>query len=337
MYKSETISETFTKMCNEKTNEAVLLMVEADKILNSWSIFNFTTKKDKYKQALELYKRSGSIFKMQNAIDKSIEAYEHALELSIKLESNYETTQLYIELALLVRTNNISLCVKYYINAINLTMTENKMYQVARLWNDVGNSLEKYGENTSLQQIDDAIDAYKKSAELFELDMKHMSSIKALKNAIKLCLSRNKYHDVVILLDKLILLCILSDIQQYSIKKYISMIIICSIMCEDYSKTYDKLNKYCVSMDRIKFGDSPEYEYLAKLIDYCNYDNKTELVNLINEQNKPFSSDSDILGILVKVKDKYVWSVSETHNIMNNNLYSPSYSCIYNNDDDDFT
>lgn len=292
--------------------KALAYMEDANNLLNGpWSFLNFIAFKDKYRDAVDLYKKAAVIFKMNDMVEDAIDAYNLALPLSIKINVNYDTKHIYTELAHLSKTTNIQASIEYYKYAIN--MENNNVNNVAKLWDEIGSSLEKYGDYNSSKQIDQAIIAYTASAKYHEMNGYATSAILKLKNAARLCLVRNRYQDIVDLMDKIISLASLNDTQIYNIKEYIMTTIVCSIFCEDWAKAQCRLHNYIEQNERLNFSESSEIKFLTKLIEYVSINSEKRVFDLINEQIKNYKAESDIAKILTLLQKNYNTTIYEVN------------------------
>jgi len=132
---------------------------------------------------------------------------------------------------------------------------------------------------------------------------------------------------------KIISLCIAADTQPYYIKEYIVIVVMCSTICEDWSRAADRLTKYTESITVGDFTDSAEHTFLRNLIEFISTDNKRMLIDLLVEQRKFFKSKPDIIKIIAKLQQKYTEYDQDTIKNSNNN-FSQHLMC---NEEDDLT
>ncbi|KAI8906314.1 soluble NSF attachment protein [Gorgonomyces haynaldii] len=166
------------------------LVTQAEKALNKKSLFGFGQAKPEYDVALDLYTQAGNMYRSQKQNDKASECFVKSAECHIKVNSVFLAAKQYETAALLSQNPQL------YKLASDQFIIHGSGDRAAEM-------LEKAAQLVETKDIQEALDYYKQSIELYEDENRLRFGTETFKRAIGFCIKSGLQQDACQLSDRL--------------------------------------------------------------------------------------------------------------------------------------
>jgi len=140
--------------------KAAEFMERANRRQKSWSLFGSVS--SKFEEAAELYSQAANQYKLSKQWQRASDAYQKAAECNIKASSKHEGATNYINAANCVRKDSPLEAIRLFNLAIELLTDEGRFSIAAKHEKEVAELYE------AEMDYENAIEAFQKSADLYE-------------------------------------------------------------------------------------------------------------------------------------------------------------------------
>jgi tetratricopeptide (TPR) repeat protein len=234
---------------------------------NNWSWFTNFFKDDKTDIAIENYEKAYNNYKIARNYEKAGECQQHLVPLYNKNSYNfYNVGMAYLKSAEMYRFVDVKKSVNMLDESTNVFKENGKFVNVASNYKLLGD-IQK-----SVNNHQDAISAYLKSYEYYDVEKHQSNAYDSLKDAICLMLEINEFDKVAGHLEKMIKYK-LSLYYGFDYKKYCFDMLLIQLWAGDVVQFKRLLNIYTTSKN--EFIKTNEYKCLNQLLDgyvQCDYD-----------------------------------------------------------------
>ncbi|VBB17654.1 hypothetical protein YASMINEVIRUS_117, partial [Yasminevirus sp. GU-2018] len=286
------------------------LVAEADKLLSSWSLLR--SKTEKHEDASGLYKQAGNIYKTEKMYDKAIDAFQKALVSFTVLKDDHERKYILIEKAKLYRLKGeCDNAVEHYKNAIDVVNSTGSTDGSGKLWQEIADTFEKNlkeseekgdDEHVIGKKVDNVVEAYKKASEMYALADRDVSANEALIKASNICINYDRYTDALECMDTSLARLASGSKTLWTVNQLISKCVLCCLVCNDFVKSEEKLNRYRSMFD--KFGNSTDDDAVKAVLQSVKDSDRGSFIELQKRYRSQIRNDiytekivAEILGL----------------------------------------
>ncbi|SCV73674.1 BQ2448_6104 [Microbotryum intermedium] len=239
------------------SKEGAKLKAEAEKALKpSW----FGSQKSRNTAAEELYEQAGNRYKGEGCLNDAGYCYVKAGELARTNDERASAANHFWNACKVYKKQHPELAVAALQNAIELYKSDNKFRQAADREKEMAAILQAEGGD-----LRGALDAYERSARLYEAEDAQATANACLKEAAELAASVGDYPRAVTHFEAVAKHSLTSALTRYSVKEYFLKAALCWLATGDVVSTQRKLEEYC-SQDP-SFGATREAKFIHDIAD----------------------------------------------------------------------
>lgn len=234
---------------------------------NNWTWFTNFFKDDKTDIAIENYEKAYNNYKIARNYEKAGKCQQHLAQFYYKKPHNFHSAGMaYVKSAEMYRFLNVPKATSALEESIKIFKENGKLIIVARNYKLLGDI---HKENKNYQE---AISAYLKSYEYYEIEKHLTNAHDSLKDVIYLMLEINEFDNVAEHLNKMIKYKLSID-YGYDYKKYCFDMLLVQLWASDVVQFKRLLNTYTTAKN--DFIKTIEYKCVNKLLDgyvRCDHD-----------------------------------------------------------------
>ncbi|AYV82073.1 MAG: alpha-soluble NSF attachment protein 2-like [Homavirus sp.] len=226
------------------------LFKKANNKENSW--FKIFYSKYDYENIADVYRDSGTKFRMNGQWDLAINAYLCAIRMIEKTDSVYDTIEIYENIAIIYHKNlnDIENAIKYTNTCINICSQTQivKPINIARMYKTLANLYEQYND------LEKAISCYDSACNIYDMHNNYRTDIKnCLLRMAELYCKIDKYNQALQTYIKLINLNT-SSYRSYVEDSLLLKVILCYLIIEDIvgaKQFYEKYSAIKMSVTKL--------------------------------------------------------------------------------------
>ncbi|KAH3766577.1 soluble NSF attachment protein [Pelomyxa schiedti] len=236
------------------------MCAQATKKMNSWFGGN-----GKFEEASELFSKAGNLFKVAKSWDEAGQAYDRAADCQLRINNKYEAATQLVNAAGCYKKTKSPDASRAFVRAIEILVDEGRFSIAARHQQELAEIYE--AEN----DIENAITAYEKAADLFDGDNSSSRSSQCLGKVATFCSQLERYDRAIEIFDKIGRQCLENNLLKWGAKDHFTKAVICHMAKGDTVGARRALEQY-QELD-VSFSSQRDNKLLTALIEaYENYD-----------------------------------------------------------------
>ena len=233
------------------------LVQEANNRLNKFSLTNLFDKTIKYETAIPLYERAGNLYKMSKRFDEAGDVFLKAADCSMKLESEYDIANYYINAYQCYKKTNMVKAIEYINKAINIYNDQCNYIQVVRYKKDLAECYEYNGDYAN------ALECYLMCMNILQIEDNSASLYLVQSKIAELYIKLKKYTDAADMYVKLVENIIENNSLKFRANEYLMNALICTLAENDIVKARKTMDKFCETNN---FFVSTEFKLISEIM-----------------------------------------------------------------------
>jgi len=273
--------------------KAAEFMERANRRQKSWSLFGSVS--SKFEEAAELYSQAANQYKLSKQWQRASDAYQKAAECNIKASSKHEGATNYINAANCVRKDSPLEAIRLFNLAIELLTDEGRFSIAAKHEKEVAELYE------AEMDYENAIEAFQKSADLYEGENSTSSANGCLLKVAQYSAQLERYDKAIEIFEKVAKASVDNNLLKWSVKDYFLKAGLC-YLCKDFiaaEKAFEKFQEIDYS-----FSSQRECKFLQELLTACNNHDVEEFTRIVSEFDSISKLDPWKTTLLLRIKNK---------------------------------
>jgi len=270
---------------------------QAEASLKKWGLFSGT---QKFEDAVELYEKAASQFKLNKQWKEAAESYIKAAEICEKnIKNDSDAVDKYQNAAKCYQNCNPKEAVKVFRMVVKMHMDTDRFSVAANEWKEIAKLEEKEGH------IQAAREAWEKAATCHEAANAKAAANQCLLQVARICADEADYKKAVDLFEKCAESALDSDLGRWSASEYLYKATLCNFVLESKSgeskDTSEMLDKFVEQHPA--FETSREYKFLKGILEAFEKDDVDKFTEIVFKFDAVLKLDNWTSKLLLKIKD----------------------------------
>jgi len=279
---------------NELKGDA--FVAEAEKKMTGGGFMSFFgNKKDKAREAAELYDKAANQYKLDKKWSKAGAAYVRAAEHYMQAEDTHDAARRFSDAATAYQKTDVELAVRSMQRALEIYVDGGRFAIAAKAEKDIAEIYEAEGNLT------DAAEHFQKSADFYEAEGQSSNRDGCLLKVAHFMGSLGKYTQACELFEKVAQACAEDKLRKFGARDHLLKAGICHLANGDTVAVRKALDRY--SSISFEWSDSREAKFLSSLVTAAeNYD-ENAFSFAVQDYDSLSRLDQWKTSILVKAKE----------------------------------
>lgn len=271
-------------------------MAEADKKMSGGGFFSFFgSKKDKAREAAELYEKAANTFKLDKKWTKAGAAYVKAAEHFLQAEDSHDAARRFSEAATAYQKTDVELAVRALQRALDIYIDGGRFSIAAKAEKDIAEIYEAEGNLT------EAAEHYQKSSDYYEMEGQSSNRDSGLMKVAHFYGSLGKYHEAAELFEKVAIASAEDKLRKFGVREHLLKAGICYLALGDLVAVKKALERYpSISFE---WSDSRESKFLSTLLTAAEGYDEPGFNAAVQDYDSLSRLDQWKTSILVKAKE----------------------------------
>jgi alpha-soluble NSF attachment protein len=269
---------------------------EADKKMAGGGLFSFFgNKKEKARDAAELYDKAANTYKLDKKWSKAGGAYVKSAEHYLQAEDLHDAARRFSDASTAYQKTDVELAVRALQRALDIYVDGGRFSIAAKAEKDIAEIYEAEGNLTS------AAEHYQKSSDYYEMEGQASNRDSGLLKVAHFYGSLGKYVEACELFEKVASACAEDKLRKFGVRDHLLKAGICYLASGDDVAVKKALDRYpSISFE---WADSREAKFLATLLDATIKHDEAGFSAAVQDYDSLSRLDQWKTSILVRAKE----------------------------------